>query len=89
MGYEIHRLQQGEDPTDFKPVKDFTGVSEIRVNEDDSWFRAFYVAKFEGVIYILHAFEKKRNKTDPKDIAKGKKIYKELILQKQKEAKNG
>ena len=88
MGYEIHRLQCGDDPTDFKPIGGVgNGVSEICVSEDQSWYRAFYVAKFEGAIYILHAFEKKRNKTDPKDIKAGKKVYNELVLRKKKEVR--
>lgn len=90
IGNEIQRLQRGESPIDSKPFKDVgPGVSEIRVSEDQSWFRAFYVTKFEGSIYILHAFEKKRNETDPKDIAAAKTTYKALIRRKQKEAKNG
>jgi phage-related protein len=89
IGNEIQRLQRGADPTDFKSMKDLgSGVSEICVSEDQSWYRAFYVSKFEDAIYILHAFEKKRNKTDPKDIKAGKKIYNELALRKKKEAKN-
>ena len=88
MGFQIHRLQRGEDPTDFKPVKEVgAGVFEIRISEDNSWFRAFYVTRFKDAIYILHAFEKKQNKTSLRDLRTGKKIYKELAQQKQRQAK--
>ena len=90
IGYEIHRLQKGKDPTDFAPMKEVgSGVFEIRVSEDQSWFRAFYVTKFEDEIHILHAFEKKRNKTSPKDINAGKRVYKQLLCDIKQEAKNG
>tara|TARA_R110002073_G_scaffold9346_1_gene47948 strand:+ start:503 stop:835 length:333 start_codon:yes stop_codon:yes gene_type:complete len=86
IGNEIHRLQRGADPTAMRPMREVgAGVFEIRVREELSWFRAFYVSKFEDDIYILHAFEKKRNRTAPKDIKAGKKIYNELVRQKQKE----
>ena len=89
IGNEIHRRQRGADPTDMKPMGGAgSGVCEIRAREDLSWFRAFYVAKFKGKIYILHAFEKKRNETAQTDIKAGRKIYNELIRQQQQEARN-
>jgi phage-related protein len=66
-----------------------SSVYEICVSEDLSWYRAFYVAKFEDTVHILHAFEKKRNKTSKKDKDAGKKVYNELVLNRKKEAKNG
>ena len=90
VGNEIHRLQRGANPTDFKPMKGVgAGVFEIRVDEADSWFRAFYVTKFGESIYILHAFEKKRNKTSPRDIKTGKTEYSALVQRRKKEAKDG
>lgn len=57
-------------PDDFKPMKSVgPGVYE----------RAFYVAKFEEAIYVLHAFEKKTRKTASQDIKIGQQRYKELI----------
>lgn len=90
LGYEIHRLQRGAEPTDFKSMKEVgQGVFEIRVDEADSWFRALYVTKFEESIYILHAFEKKRNKTSPQDIRVGKTEFNALVQRRKKEAKSG
>ena len=38
-----------------------------------------YVAKFEDTIYVLHAFEKKTQKTRKADIALAKARYKALV----------
>ena len=90
LGYAIHRLQRGAKPTDFKSMKDVgKGVFEIRIDEAGSWFRAFYVSKFEESIYILHAFEKKRNKTTPQDLKAGKIEYNALVQRRKKEVGSG
>jgi phage-related protein len=43
------------------------GVSEIRIRTEVE-HRIFYVAKFEEAVYVLHAFEKKTQKTSKHDI---------------------
>lgn len=79
MGYQVGRLQAGEQPDDFKPMKTVgTGVYEIRVKDDTNEFRSFYIAKRRDAIYILHCFQKKTEQTAPADIALGKKRLKEL-----------
>ncbi len=49
-----------------------SGVTEVIVDMSDGWFRVMYVAKFEEAVYVLHAFQKKSNKTTQgdKDVAK-------------------
>ncbi len=44
-----------------------TGVIEIRVRADGV-YRLFYVAKFAEAVYVLHAFQKKSQKTAALDI---------------------
>ena len=48
MGYQLHRVQSGEMPNDWKPLKnickDITGVYEIRVSLDKNILRTAYVA---------------------------------------------
>ena len=61
------------------------GVIEIRIRAKRDQFRVFYVAKFEEAIYVLHAFQKKSQKTATPDIEKGRKRYKELIEERKKE----
>ncbi len=44
------------------------GVAELRVRIGQE-FRVLYVAKFAEAIYVLHAFEKKSQKTAQRDLA--------------------
>jgi len=43
------------------------GVREIRIHVLGEW-RVLYVAKFAEAIYVLHAFQKKTQKTKRGDI---------------------
>jgi len=71
-GLELRAVQRGQEPTDFKPVSSVgTGVYEIRIHAQDA-YRVFYVAKFEEAIYVLHAFQKKTQKTTKHDIEIGR-----------------
>jgi len=54
------------------------GVIEIRVHADGE-YRVFYVAKFEGAVYVLHVFAKKTRKASSLDVELGKKRYRELL----------
>ena len=72
-GYQLRKVQEGDQPDEFKPMPEIgSGVNEIIVDENDGWFRVMYVAKFEEAVYVLHSFQKKTNKTSvsEKDIAK-------------------
>ena len=78
-GFELRAIQQGEKPTDFKPMSIIgKGAEEIRIWTGDS-YRVFYVARFPEAVYILHAFGKKTQKTSKKDIELGKKRYQQMI----------
>ena len=39
------------------------GVREIRIRDGTGAFRVLYVMKIEDAIYVLHAFQKKTQKT--------------------------
>ena len=68
IGYELYRLQCGHMPTDFKTLAAVgSGVYEIRVHTRVE-HRVVYIAKFEEVVYVLHAFEKRSRKTRSRDI---------------------
>lgn len=88
IGYQLSKLQFGEDPDDFAPIPQVgKGAYEIRICMDEH-YRAFYVAKFDDRIHVLHVFHKKSKKgigTPRQDMAKGKKYYGEA--QKDVEAK--
>ena len=67
-GFELDAVQRGLMPSDFKPMLAVgAGAYEIRVRVLGEW-RIIYVAKFERAVYVLHAFQKKTQKTRKEDI---------------------
>jgi phage-related protein len=62
-GYEIDRIQNGLEPLNWKPFPSIgAGVREIRI-QVGMQYRVIYVAKYGGVVHVLHAFQKKTQKT--------------------------
>lgn len=61
MGYALYLAQSGEKSLAAKPLKGFGGASVLEVVEDydGDTYRAVYTVKFAGVVYVLHAFQKK------------------------------
>jgi phage-related protein len=59
IGQALFEAQLGEHPGNAKPLKGLGGVLEIRDNFDGDTYRAVYTIRFEGVLYVLHAFQKK------------------------------
>ena len=61
MGYALYLAQCGEKHPFAKPLKGFkgAGILEVVENFDRDTYRAIYTVKLAGVIYILHAFQKK------------------------------
>jgi phage-related protein len=85
-GFAIWAVQQGEDPPDSKPMPIIgKGVQEIRIRTTDA-YRIFYIAKFAEAIYILHAFQKKTQKTARSNIELGRQRYKQLLQERQLES---
>ena len=69
LGFDLDLVQQGLLPRDFKAMQNLgSGVMEIRVRDVSGAFRLVYVAKFANAIYCLHSFQKKTQKTSPKDL---------------------
>lgn len=67
-GYQLGFIQLGFEPTDWKPMSSIgLGVREIRIHQEGE-FRVIYIAKYEDAIYVLHAFQKKMQKTPKRDI---------------------
>lgn len=79
-GYELHKVQSGETPTDFKPMKTIgKGVMEIRLKDAFGIYRIIYTAKIANSIYVFHAFQKKTQKTPQSDLDLAKARYKQLL----------
>jgi phage-related protein len=61
MGFALYLAQLGKKHPDSKPLKGFkgSGVLEIVEDFDGDTYRAVFTVKFEGIVYVLHAFQKK------------------------------
>jgi phage-related protein len=61
MGFALWHAQLGGIHSDVKPLKGFGGAGTLEVVEDydGNTYRAVYTVKFAGVVYVLHAFQKK------------------------------
>jgi len=72
MGYQLHRVQSGEMPEDWKTLnnlgKNISGVYEIRISIDKNIFRTAYVAKFGSTVAVLHCWQKKTQATSKSDL---------------------
>lgn len=83
-GFQLERVQAGKDPADWKPMSSVgLGVNEIRVREDGGAFRILYVARFAEAIYVLHAFQKKAQKTPKPDIDLARRRFRDLAQERE------
>jgi phage-related protein len=64
LGYALYKVQEGDEPTAAKALKGFGGraVLELVDDFDSNTYRAVYTVRFAGVVYVLHAFQKKAKK---------------------------
>lgn len=64
MGFAINDAQNGDEHPRAKALKGFGGRSVLEVidDEDGNTYRAVYTVRFAGVVYVLHAFQKKSRK---------------------------
>jgi phage-related protein len=77
-GFELHAIQSGLEPSDWKPVQVVgSGVKEIRIHILGEW-RIIYVAKYREAVYVLHAFQKKSKKTSRQEIDLARQRYKQI-----------
>jgi len=79
-GYQLDKVQRGDQPDDFKPMPSIgKGVEEIRVSESSGAYRVVYVARRAEAVYILHAFQKKTQATPKKDLEIAKSRLGQLL----------
>ena len=81
LGIALMTVQYGGEPSDFKPMQGVgAGAYEIRYRDAvNGAFRVIYVAKLADAVYVLHAFQKKTQKTPKQDIDLAASRYKKLI----------
>jgi phage-related protein len=79
-GYQLDKVQCGDQPDDFKPMPTIgKGVEEIRVSDSSGAYRVIYLARRADAVYVLHAFQKKTRTTPKKDVEIAKKRYGQLV----------
>lgn len=61
FGHALYLAQDGKKHEQAKPLKGFgsAGVLEVVEDWDRSTYRAVYTVRFEGVVFVLHVFQKK------------------------------
>jgi phage-related protein len=79
VGHQLDRIQHGLDPMDWRPMQSIgRGVREIRIQHEGQ-YRVIYVASFEEIIYVLHAFQKKSRKTNRQVLDTAKRALQEVL----------
>jgi phage-related protein len=78
-GYQLNKVQRGDEPENWKPLNTVgRGVRELRIRETSGAFRVVYIATLPKGIYVLHCFQKKTQKTSRKEIQLAKLRFKAL-----------
>jgi phage-related protein len=79
-GYQLALVQQGERPTDAKPMRSIgKGVEKIRIRDDTGAYRVIYTARMAEAVYVLHAFQKKTQATPKRDLDIAKERFRQLF----------
>ena len=79
-GYQLDKVQRGEQPDDFKPMQSIgPGVEEIRVWDEAGTFRVIYTARIGDTVVVLHAFQKKTQTTSKRDIELARARWSQLM----------
>lgn len=82
-GYQLEKVQRGEQPDDFKPLPSIgKGVEEIRIWDESGTYRVIYIARLADAVYVLHVFQKKTQATSKRDIDLAKIRLAELMRSK-------
>lgn len=79
IGSQLLAVQFDREPKDWKPMPSIgSGVREIRAKDVSGICRAMYVAKIAGKVHVVHAFQKKTQKTAQKDLDLAKQRLREV-----------
>lgn len=78
-GHQLHLVQAGVEPDDWKPMGAVgPGAREIRIHTGTE-HRVLYVARFAEAVYVLHAFGKATTQTRKADLDLARHRYRELV----------
>jgi phage-related protein len=90
LGFDLRLLQQGQQPTDYRPMSSVgPGVFELRDQDERTWYRVIYLSKVRGVIHVLHCFEKRSRETPTKEINTARQRLKAVRARLIQEKKHG
>lgn len=79
-GYQLYQVQQGKQPSDFKPMPSIgRGVEELRIWSDKRTYRVVYIARLADFVYVLHAFQKTTAATSKRDLEIARDRYSKLM----------
>lgn len=79
-GYQLDKVQRGDQPDDFKPMPSIgKGVEEIRIRDDSGVYRVIYAARLAEAVYVIHAFQKKTQATSRRDIEMARERFAQLM----------
>jgi phage-related protein len=80
-GFQLWRVQHGLEPNDWRPMPSIgVGVREVRVHTRLE-HRVFYLAKFDDAVYVLHAFQKRSQQTQKRDLELARQRLRDLLKQ--------
>jgi phage-related protein len=78
-GFQLDRVQRGEQPDDFKAMPSIgPGVEELRVSDPAGTYRVVYTARLDDAVYVLHAFQKRTRATSREDVALARKRFRDI-----------
>ena len=90
LGFDLRLLQQGEQPTDYRPMTSIgPGVFELRDQDERAWYRVIYLSRIRDVIHVLHCFEKRSRETPMNEIRTARQRLKEVRARMARERKHG
>jgi len=86
-GFQLRRVQQALDPNDWKPMPAIgLGVREVRVRTGLE-HRVVYLAKIDDAIYVLHAFQKRSQRTPKRDLDLARQRLRDLLRRRRQESR--
>src|SRR5208282_997990 len=90
LGFDLRLLQQGQQPTDYRPMTSVgPGVFELRDQDERAWYRVIYLSRVQDVIHVLHCFEKRSRETPQRDINTARQRLKAVRTPMIQEKKHG
>jgi phage-related protein len=83
-GYQLHRVQCGDKPADFKPMPGIgPGVEELRMRDASGAYRVIYTARVADAVYVLHCFHKKTQRTARADLELARQRFAQMMRTRQ------